>query len=440
MSDMLVQPAGLSGSVTAPPSKSAAHRALICGALTGKGCRVFPISGSQDMDATLGVLKAMGSDFTQEGASVQFHQGNWASQPVTLDCGESGSTLRFLLPVAAALGIPGTFTGHGRLPERPIDVLTQQMSAHGISFSGDSMPFSISGRLTGGSYLLPGNISSQFISGLLMALPLAQEDSQLRLSSPLQSAGYVALTLDALEKSGIQIQTVENGWDIPGGQRYRLTGSLKEFAAAGAWKNPQLAGYKNGDKVVEGDYSNAAFWLCAGAISGAVQVHGLRPESAQGDKAIVSLLREMGASIQEQAGCVSCQSAPLHGIRIDAGPIPDLIPILAVTAAFAEGDTEIYNAARLRIKESDRLATVRALLEGLGGHVEEFPDRLVIHGGGLVGGQVDGANDHRIVMAAAIAATGCRQPVQIFGAEAVRKSYPNFFEEFQSLGGCVHVI
>lgn len=416
MSDVRITPCAPIGELSAPPSKSAAHRALICAALSGKPCRVFPVAASSDMQATLCVLRAMGARFTRSADAVTFEGASWQScEP--LDCLESGSTLRFLLPVAAALGLSATFTGSGRLPERPLGALMEQMRTHGVAFSADRLPFSIKGRLTAGRYALPGDVSSQFISGLLFALPLLEGDSEIVLTSPLQSAGYVDMTLEALAQSGVQVARTETGWKVPGEQAYR-----------------------DGDRRVEADWSNAAFWLCAGAIGGAVRLTGLQTGSAQGDRAVFELLGQFGAQTTLDAHAACCTHAPLHGIRIDAGPIPDLVPILAITAAFAKGDTEIYNAGRLRIKESDRLATVMALLGDLGGSADEYPDRLIIHGGGLHGGTADGANDHRIVMGAAVAGMFCREPVVIRGAEAVNKSYPNFFEDFRKLGGLCDVI
>lgn len=417
MSDVRVYPSQLSGRLTAPPSKSAAHRALICAALAQADSVVSPISDSTDMEATLGVLHAMGQSFEQNGQTVRFIGSQWAAHPVTLNCRESGSTLRFILPIAAALGLTAVFEGEGRLPERPIGVLTDQLCQHGITINGDHMPFTIHGKLTGGKFFLPGDVSSQFVSGLLFALPLLDEDSEIHLTSPLQSASYVDMTLCALTDAGIVIEQTAFGYLIPGHQTYRP-----------------------GQKQVEGDYSNAAFWMCAGALGGNIALDGLEESSVQGDRAIVQILQQFGAQTEVQNGAFLIKPSPLHGIRIDAAPIPDLIPILAVTAAFAQGDTEIYNAARLRIKESDRLSAVCALIRNLGGVAEEFPDRLIIHSGSLRGGEVDGMNDHRIVMSAAIAALFCKQPVIIRGAQAVNKSYPNFFEDLRKLGGRCDVI
>lgn len=403
-----VEPGAFGGRVGAPPSKSAAHRALICAALAG--AQASPVSTSADMRATLGVLESFGFPSERRGDAVCFQKGA-PVRKFTCNCKESGSTLRFLLPVAAALGLEGTFLGEGRLPQRPLEPLLSLMKAHGVSFSADLLPFSISGKLTSGHFALAGDVSSQFVSGLLFALPLLFGESEIEMTSELQSAGYVEMTLRALRKAGIDVTYTSNRFRVPGGQSYHP-----------------------GIKAVEGDWSNAAFWLCAGALFGAVTVTGLDMDTAQGDAAVVEILREMGAQISCADGAVTVSPAPLRGIRIDAAPIPDLVPILAVTAAFAQGDTEIYNAARLRIKESDRLASVSNLLRALGGSVEEYPDRLCIHGGRpLTGGTVDGVNDHRIVMSAAIAALGCSGAVNITDAQAVEKSYPDFFECLEGL-------
>lgn len=429
MFDTIISPAALSGNIQAPPSKSAAHRALICAALCGECCTVKPISGSADMAATLGVLQAMGAQFQQQAEAVRFSPAVWAKEPAALFCRESGSTLRFLLPVAAALGIPAAFSGAGRLPDRPIGALTEQMQLHGVSFSGEKLPFQISGRLTAGEYALPGNISSQFVTGLLFALPLLQKASVIRLTTPLESAGYIDLTIQILSSFGIRIGHIPDGFSIPGGQRYRLPEKAASLPGLGTVI------------PVEGDWSNAAFWICAAAIGGDVRLAGLDRYSTQGDRAILEIVKQFGGDIRWEGDLLHCRASRLCGCRIDAGPVPDLVPILAVTGAFAEGDTEIYNAARLRIKESDRLAAVRQLVCSLGGDVEEYPDRLVIHGGkGLRGGHADGANDHRIVMSAAVAGAFCREPVRIAGAQAVEKSYPDFFMKLIDLGGRCDVI
>ncbi|MBC8584711.1 3-phosphoshikimate 1-carboxyvinyltransferase [Youxingia wuxianensis] len=419
MSDTIkIYPSSLRGTVQAPPSKSAAHRALICGALAKGESIVRPLTMSQDISATIQGMEEMGAEIKEFDGGVNITGILTPNSPAQLSCRESGSTLRFVLPIAAALGITAQFSGEGRLPERPIDILTDSLKEHGITFSSSRLPFTISGQLKGGVFTLPGNISSQFVSGLLFALPLLKEDSEIRLTTPLQSAGYVDMTLNELKKSGIQITVLENGYHIPGGQIYLP-----------------------GEKMVETDYSNGAFWLCAGAINGAITIRGLDSNSIQGDKAVLKILQEMGAGVHLSGDMITAAASSLSGCVIDAGPIPDLIPILAVTAAFSHEETQIINAARLRIKESDRLFSTAELLRNLGGRVQEFPDRLVIYGqGGLTGGQVDGFNDHRIVMSAAVAAVSCKEPVIIHGYSAISKSYPDFFKQFKMLGGNFDVI
>lgn len=421
MSDAVLYPSVLSGRVAAPPSKSAAHRALICAALSDESAQVAPIADSADMRATRRVLAAMGAQMTVRGEEVAFAGGGNVpdAQPV-LDCGESGSTLRFLLPVAAALGLTATFTGAGRLPERPIGVLAEQLRHHGITFSGERMPFTISGGLTGGVFSLPGDISSQFVSGLLFALPLTAEGGEVRIEGTLQSAGYVDMTLAALAQAGIAVTATAHGWQVAGGQRYR-----------------------GGRFAVEGDYSGAAFWLCAGAFAcragESLTVEGLDAASPQADSTVVDILQQFGAQIRRDENVVTVlHTATLRGGRVDAAQIPDLIPVLAVVAAFAEGETEFFNAARLRIKESDRLATTVAMLRALGADACEQGDSLIVRGTGgapLAGGVVDGVNDHRIVMAAAVAALGCTGSVRVSDAPAVDKSYPDFFVRYAALGG-----
>ena len=319
-----------------------------------------------------------------------------------LDCGESGSTLRFLLPVCAAkphdLEAPIVLTGSGRLPSRPNGPLLEALRSHGAQIHGDFLPLTVDGGLFAGDYELLGNVSSQYFSGLLFALPLLEGDSTLRYTSPLESRPYVDLTLSVLRQFGICIDEMENGWRVPGGQRYASPGTAE----------------------AEGDWSAAAFWLGANMLGNAVTVEGLNDHSCQGDQAIETLLSRVGG-------------------EINVTDTPDLMPILSAVAAAIPGKvTRITGAARLRLKESDRLAAMAKTIQALGGQAEELPDGLIIHGTKLKGGTVDGMNDHRVVMSAAIAATACQEPVTILGAEAVNKSYPDFWNDFEALGGYIH--
>lgn len=388
--------------ITAIASKSDAHRAMICAALSqltsGRTCQIHVDSGSKDIEATAACLSA------------------FLAGEETMHCGESGSTLRFLLPVMGALGHRASFYGEGRLPERPLSPLYEELTAHGCVLSPKgSRPLVISGKLKAGTYTMPGNVSSQYISGLLFALPLLAGDSKILLEGKLESRGYMDMTLQVIRKFGIQIEESDTGFTVPGGQTYQAPQSY----------------------VVEGDWSNSCFFLVAGALAeGGICVKGLSQQSLQGDKKILDLLKNFGAEVCQRESEVVVKPGKLRGITIDASQIPDMVPILAVLACAAEGRTVIENAGRLRIKESDRLATVSQVLNGLGAKVKELPEGLIIEGLAgeqMSGGTADGANDHRIVMMAAISSLLCKEPVIITGAEAVSKSYPDFFWDLKKL-------
>jgi len=379
------------------PSKSDAHRALICAALSENPCQVICSATSKDIEATKSCLQAL------------------ADGRAEMHCGESGSTLRFLLPVMAALGHRAEFYAEGRLPERPLSPLYEELEAHGCKMSPQgSVPLTIEGRLKPGDYHIPGNVSSQYISGLLFALPLLKGDSRILIEGKLESAAYVEMTLKTLREFGIRIDSIETGYLVFGNQAYA---------------GPSI--YQ-----VEGDWSNGCFWLAAGALDEeGVKVSGLDIDSLQGDKKIIDILRDMGAEVSVDADGITVKGGSLHGAIIDAAQIPDMVPILAVVAAAAEGTTEIINAGRLRIKESDRLATVAEVMHALGGQIEELPEGLRITGGNpLQGGRIDAHNDHRIAMMAAIASLLCKDKVIIDGSDAVQKSYPDFFQVLADIG------
>ena len=410
------------GQVRIISSKSDGHRSLIAAALAEEESVLFVDGWSDDLEATVRCLKGLGAEIYKEPSGIEVVPipRNLEKEAV-LDCGESGSTLRFLLPVAAALGRKAVFKGQGRLPERPIGLLLEELEQHGCTVSSDKLPVELEGRLQAGIYTLPGNISSQFITGLLFALPLLEGNSEIRLTTAVESKGYIDMTLKTLKTFGVEVKETENGWFIPGGQKY---------------SGPRM-------RFTEGDWSNAAFWLTAGAIKGSIGCQGLDMESPQGDRAIVSLLEEFGAETKTILNQITVTHQEMKGIRIDASQIPDLVPILCVAAAAAEGKTMIYNAGRLRIKESDRLAAMAECLKKIGVEVEEREDGLVITGGcnppeGEI--VIDSHNDHRIVMAMAIAAVSLGVELTIEGAEAVNKSYPSFFVELTKLGGVVDVL
>lgn len=409
-----VEPGPRSGSVRIPASKSQAHRLLICAAL-GTGETVLHCDGiSRDIEATIACLKALGAGIHTEGERIRVEPVRTLPEGEReLPCGESGSTLRFLLPVVGALGIRAVFRREGRLPQRPLAPLDAELAAYGMTLEGDGALLRCSGRLRPGDYALPGNVSSQYISGLLLALPLLDGESRLHVTGPLESAAYVTMTEDALQLAGIDVSKHNSDYIIKGNQR----GILPETLA------------------VEGDWSNAAFFLVLGALSPeGVRVRGLALASSQGDRAVLDILRAFGASVEERDGEILVRRGRLRGLTIDSAPIPDLIPVLSVLAAAAEGETRIVNAGRLRLKESDRLASTTAMLRALGAEIEELPAGLVIRGkSGLTGGTVDSAGDHRIAMSAAVAASLSTQPLTVRGAECVSKSYSRFWEDFQAL-------
>lgn len=424
MAEVTYSPAEINGAVRIPPSKSMAHRALICAALCDAPCTVASIDTSADMYATLNGIRALGKTAEFSDGVVYTEPGETTGQ-VVVDCGESGSTLRFLVPIFAAKGITATFIGHGRLPERPLGIYTELLPQHGVSVkTAGGLPLTVSGKLQSGDFRLPGNISSQFITGLLLALPLLHGDSTITLTTHTESKGYIDMTVDVLRRFGIQIDETETGWAIPGGQRYHAQ-----------------------RYTVEGDWSQAAFFLSLAAVGGGpVKLSGLRMESLQGDKACVELWKRFGLAIEKSGDDLTVQNLHknedfrgLRGISVDAAQIPDMVPALAVTAAFAEGETVIYNAERLRLKESDRLQAMEEALRALGADITATPDSLVIRGKAhLTGGKAQGRNDHRVVMA--LAAAGCDCTVTVTDAESIRKSYPGFFRDLLAIGGAVHVI
>ena len=409
------------GEVKAPTSKSAAHRALIAAALANAPTRLLVSGAGEDIAATVRCLNAMGAKIEEAPAAGG---DSWLTvTPITAlpkyavaDCGESGSTLRFLVPIAAALGIDTCFIRHGRLPQRPMSPLTELLAEVGVTLTDHpDGSLSVTGKLPAGNYSIPANVSSQFITGLLFALSLLDSPSTLTLTGEIESAPYIDMTVRALACFGAAPKRSKDG---------------RVYTVAGKNETPLLS---PDTLFPEGDFSGAAFPLAAGAVGmHPVTVSGISLDSPQGDRAIIDLLERFGAQVVRDAegGSVTVSPAPLHGIDIDAKQIPDLVPILAVVAAKATGVTHISGAARLRIKESDRIATTAALLRALGGSVEETDDGLVIKGGTpLSGGTVDGAGDHRIVMSGAVASLFAGGTVTVTGIEAVAKSYPNFLRD-----------
>ena len=422
MSQAIIQPGGLQGNLPAIPSKSQAHRLLICAALADAATKIRMQSPSQDIQATLNCIQRLGARVvpTQEGVTIH-PIGTPTSSPL-LDCGESGTTLRLLLPVVTALCAQATFHGHGRLPQRPIGELQNCLEAHGACFDKQKLPFQVRrGDFTGGVFCIPGDISSQYLSGLLLMLPLLPQGGEIRLTTPLASQGYVDMTLAAMAAFGVKVQKQPGRYLVSGGQAYR---------------SPGTAG-------VEGDWSNAAFFLAAGALSGPVTVTGLSMSSLQRDKDMLELLLRFGANVILGKDSVTVQAgAPRRGMEIDVENIPDLAPVLCVMAAAARGGkTTLLHTARLRLKESDRVEAILNMLHALGVRAEAGPDRMVVYGGGqIAGGVVDCCGDHRIAMAAAVGACVASGKITVLNARAVDKSYPAFFEDFARLGGNVYVV
>ena len=408
--DIQITPRHLSGTVTPPPSKSMAHRLLIAAALGSGISTVRGVAMSQDVEATLRCLTALGGRWreTAPGTLEITGIGGRRSTPGTalphLDCGESGSTLRFFLPIALAVAGGGVFTGQGRLMARPQGPYLDLFREKGIFCEQTGGTLTVRGTLEPGEYHLPGNVSSQFFTGLLFALPLLDGPSTIVPTTAVESWDYILMTLDALTGAGVTAAEPHTP-----GEAFRVC----------------PAAYQPFDRTVEADWSQAAFWYAAIALGSQLELTGLNAFSVQGDMAVVPhFLRLTQPGDQE----------------IDVSGIPDLLPPLAVMAAVRSGTTRFVNAARLRMKESDRLETTAALLTTLGVSAQAGPDFLTVQGGAITGGTVDGANDHRIVRAAAIAATASSSPVTIRGAEAVKKSYPDFWEVYQSLGGVIHVL
>ena len=401
------------GVVKVPASKSRAHRMLISAALSLHES-VLAVDGlSDDIRATAACLTAL-------GAGISFRGDTITVRPITelpkgeavLPCGESGSTLRFLLPIVGALGVKAAFSLRGRLPERPLSPFKEELIAHGMSIVQTGDTLRVSGRLESGAFRLPGDVSSQFISGLLFALPLLKGDSRLLIEGRIESEGYVRMTEEQLLQSGVLAERTDGGWRIKGAQRYNAPAH----------------------STAEADWSNAAFFLCMGALSRrGVCVTGLAPSSSQGDRAILEILKCVGAHVEVGEGAVTVRRGALLPVTVDASAIPDLVPALGALLSVCEGESRVVNAARLRMKESDRLKTTREMLCALGADVNETPDGLVIRGRSfLPGGEAESANDHRIAMASAVAAC-LSGGTKIKNAECVSKSYPEFWTHFDSL-------
>ncbi|WP_302186226.1 3-phosphoshikimate 1-carboxyvinyltransferase [uncultured Ruminococcus sp.] len=420
MSDVKFSPFVPNGTVNVPPSKSDVHRAIICAAMANGVSRISPVALSNDIKATIGCIKALGADAVLENNVLTVDGTNmYKNKTALLDCGESGSTLRFFIPIAAVGNINATFVGKGKLPQRPIGIFTEALPKAGtVCKTEGGLPLEIKGQLKSGIFEIPGNVSSQFITGLLLALPILEGDSEIVLTSPLESVGYIAMTIRTMKQFGVNIQATEKGWHIKGGQSYKTC-----------------------DYTTDGDWSQAAFFMVLGAVSGKVTVKGVAKDSTQGDKKCAEILARFGAKVTQLDNEVTVEKGELKAITLDASQIPDLVPVLSVCAAFAEGTTKIINAERLRIKECDRLKATAELLNNLGGKVKELSDGLEITGvSSLKGGNVNGYNDHRIVMSAAVCAARSDEDITATFAMSINKSYPDFYIDYSSIGGKANVL
>ncbi|NLC33127.1 MAG: 3-phosphoshikimate 1-carboxyvinyltransferase [Clostridiales bacterium] len=411
---MRIAPGKVSGKIQAISSKSHVHRLLICAALSHNPTKVRCRDVSQDIACTVKGLRALCADIFYENDYFIVNP-RMPKEEALINCGESGSTYRFLLPVAAALGGKFTFKLQGRLPHRPMDIFYDLLNKNGVKISGAGTELvSIEGKLSAAHYEIAGNISSQYITGLMLCAPLIEEDVKITLATPLQSAAYADITMDV--------------------QRQFLVYSFRDedhvMVSIGA-------GYQSpGEVDAQGDWSNAAFWLSAAAAGGSrLSVRGLDANSAQGDKAILEMLKRFGCKISINNDIVTVEESNLQGCVIDIDATPDLAPEIAMLGLAAKGATSIQNISRLRLKESDRAASITQTLQALGGEISLEQDAIHIRGTGVLrGGTCSGHSDHRIVMMAACAAVFCEQDVLIEGAQAVDKSYPRFFKDLQTLG------
>lgn len=424
MTSLRIEPCKLKGNVKIPPSKSMAHRAVICAALSDGISRISNVEFSDDIIATINAMRALGAVINEEGDHLEVKGVNFKNTVPTrefervVDCNESGSTLRFLIPISLVFEGITRFIGRGNLGKRPLDTYYNIFDEQNIEYhyKEEELDIFISGVLKSGVFKVRGDISSQFITGLLFALPLLDGDSKIVITTEFQSKGYIDLTLSAMKDFGIEI----------------INKDYKEFIIKGNQK------YAARDYRVEGDYSQGAFFLVADALGSDIKVIDLKKESLQGDREVIDILARMGMQIKREGNTVGGEiEGQLKAAVIDGSQCPDIIPILALAAALSDGKTEIINSERLRIKECDRLSAVTSELNKLGAKIEEKKDGLVIEGVKEFKGNVEvwSHKDHRIAMTLAVASTMCKEPIILKDYECVSKSYPNFFEDFKQLGG-----
>jgi len=420
MCTAIITPKKLSGTITAPPSKSESHRAIICAALADGNSEIQNVSLSNDVLATINAIKVLGARVTfVENKIIINGSPCFATNFAKINCDESATTLRFLMPLVASFGIKTTFIRKASLLKRPLTPYYSCLTKQGVSLSSsETLPLEVSGKLQPGKFALPGNISSQFISGLLFSLPILKHDSEIVLTSPLESSGYVDLTIDILSKFGITINKINSGFFIPGRQTYKPT-----------------------NYNVTGDWSSASFFAVAGAIGGEVSIDGLSLDSQQSDKAILKILEKFKVKHAFNDNCLTVFPSSFSGADIFSAQIPDLIPPISILSALSNGISKIWGASRLKFKESNRLKAIYSCLENFGVDVQETSDGLIITGTNKLSKcSLNSYGDHRIVMAMAIAATVADGKVKISDAQNIHKSYPDFFEDFIKLGGNVNVV
>lgn len=420
MEQITIESAKLGGVVTAPPSKSLSHRLMIAAALSEGESILEGMKESVDIRATKSCLETLGAKITLVNQTMTV---NGCGRPsdltdTTMFCAESGSTLRFMIPIASLSGKFVSFEGKGKLTTRPIDPYFPIFDKSEITYEyEDALPLKIKGTLQAGEYDLPGHISSQFVTGLLMSLPLLERDSKINMTTKLESRDYVDLTIDVMEAFGVQVKNNNyESFEVAGNQSY----TAKQLR-------------------VEGDYSQMAFWAVAGVIgSEPIVIENASKDTNQGDSRIFKIIEEMGGRVEYGETSITVFPSQTKNVTINVSEIPDLVPILAVLGSMSQGTMTICGGERVRLKESDRLKAIATELNKVGGEVTETPDGIIVKGvEGLTGGAVEGWNDHRIVMAMAVAASRCNEPLTIDGWRAINKSYPEFFKDYQDLGGVV---
>ncbi len=418
--NVLITPGPLSGSVVVPPSKSQTHRAIIAAALAKGKSVINNVVMSEDIQATVSAMEKIGVKIVNNGTHLIVNGVSrvMISDDNFIDCNESGSTLRFVLPIMSLSRDKVVFTGKPGLMKRPMAVYETLFKAHGLSYQQNEKSIIVSGALTPGLYEVPGSVSSQFLSGLMFALPLLKGDSEIRVTDPLESKDYVDMTIDMLHRFGVTVEERGTSYQIRGNQTYSPA-----------------------NITIEGDHSQMAFFAVAGILSGDIFCRNIVPISLQPDRRILDVIRAMQGAFEIRDAGILFKKTATVGCVVDVSQCPDIAPIIAVLGAYSQGTTVIENAQRLKLKESNRLQSTYDILRGLGADIEMTESSLIIRGNPLLeGGAIDPAPDHRIVMSAAIAATRCLKPVHIKHAEAVNKSYPNFFNDFKTVGGEIAVL